>query len=212
MPTCAATARATLQLSPETIDVVTPRLVSAAIASFASGRIGSLTHTNPTGGFSFSDLPPRCKDSLPPAVPVFATCTTTTVWPFSSSLLIISSNDPLTTTPLSCMNRTLPSVTKQPLRKLAATPMPARASKESVASKSIRLDLVLLVPLFSSPHPFRAATTMALPTGCSLETSADAANWRMSSWEKTPPTPSRVTMFVTAGFPTVMVPVLSKMI
>ena len=49
IPTDAATARATRQLSPLTIDVDIPLECSAAIASDASALTGSLTQTMPRG-------------------------------------------------------------------------------------------------------------------------------------------------------------------
>mmetsp|Transcript_5426 Transcript_5426/g.22209 ORF Transcript_5426/g.22209 Transcript_5426/m.22209 type:complete len:240 (-) Transcript_5426:2591-3310(-) len=114
MPTDAAIARATLQLSPDTSEVPTPRPVSAATAADASGLTGSLTHTRPSG------LPPW-------ATPA---CTTATVCPFSSSSRTASSIAGVMSTPFSDMNLTLPTKTDDPSStRRHRKPRPATASK-----------------------------------------------------------------------------------
>ena len=93
IPTDAATARATRQLSPLTIDVDIPLECSAAIASDASALTGSLTQTMPRG----RDAP--------------ATRTTATVCPRSYSARTASSSAGVSSTPCSTTCFTFPTTT-----------------------------------------------------------------------------------------------------
>mmetsp|Transcript_8814 Transcript_8814/g.37270 ORF Transcript_8814/g.37270 Transcript_8814/m.37270 type:complete len:315 (+) Transcript_8814:2761-3705(+) len=122
----------------------------------------------------------------------------THVCPFSSSARTASVTAPDISTPLSRMKRALPSVTTRPPRSSQRAPRPAAASNDSTARK----------PSFP-PTASRPARAIALPTGCSLEASAEAA--RYSNLFASIVVWSNATTLVTAGAPSVIVPVLSKM-